>query len=159
MGSNVPTTGGLEIIVGVKSVAVVGGGVAGLSAAYFLARDGIEVTVFEGRRVGSGASHGNAGWVCPAQAGPLAEPGLAAHGLRHLASADSPLYFAPRQLPRMVPWLLGFARRCNPRDYRRGVDALARLGRRTFELFETLQGDGVKFELHRRGLLLAAEDH
>ena len=139
-------------------VAIVGGGVAGLSTAYFLRRAGEEVTVFEAHRVGSGASHGNAGWLCPAQAGPLAEPGLAAHGLRHLASPDSPLYFAPRHVPRMLPWLLRFARHCNGRDYRRGVEALARLGRRTFELFEAMEDDGVELELHRRGLLLAAEE-
>lgn len=139
-------------------VAIVGGGVAGLSAAYFLRQAGVEVTVFEAHRVGSGASHGNAGWLCPAQAGPLPEPGLAAHGLRGLSRPDSPLYFAPRQVPRMLPWLLRFARHCNSRDYRRGVEGLARLGRRTFELFETMQSDGVKLELHRRGLLLAAED-
>jgi D-amino-acid dehydrogenase len=142
----------------VQSVAIVGAGVAGLSAGYFLAREGVDVTIFEGNRVGSGASHGNAGWICPAQAGPLPEPALAAHGLRRLGSPDSALYLAPRHLPRMVPWLLRFARRCNPRDYRRGVEGLARLGKRTFELFEEFERDGVRLELHRRGLLLAAED-
>jgi D-amino-acid dehydrogenase len=141
-----------------KSVAIVGGGVAGLFAAYFLRLAGAEVTVFEGNGVGTGASFGNAGWLCPAQAGPLAEPGLAADGLRRLASPESPLYFAPRHVPRMTGWLLRFARRCNSRDYSRGVEALGRLGHRTFALFEALERDGVDFELHRHGLLLAAED-
>jgi D-amino-acid dehydrogenase len=139
-------------------VTVVGGGVAGLSVAYFLRQGGAEVTVLERNRVGSGASAGNAGWLCPAQAGPLPEPGLAAHGLRGLMRPDSPLYFAPRYAPRMIPWASRFARHCSARSYRRGVEALGRLGRRTFGLIELLERDGVQFELHRRGLLLAAED-
>jgi D-amino-acid dehydrogenase len=139
------------------TVTVVGGGIAGLSAAYFLRQNGAEVTVLERNRVGSGASAGNAGWLCPAQAGPLPEPNLAARGLRSLTRPDSPLYFAPAYAPRMIPWLLRFTRNCNRRAYRRGVEALARLGRRTFPVVEQLEADGVSFELHRRGLVLAAE--
>ncbi len=140
------------------SVTIVGGGVAGLCTAYYLRREGADVVVLERNRIGSGASAGNAGWLCPAQVGPLPEPGLAAHGLRGLTRPDSPLYFAPTQVPRMIPWLLRFARNCNARAYRQGVEALGRLGRRTFELIEHLQADGVDCELHRRGLVLAAED-
>jgi D-amino-acid dehydrogenase len=139
------------------SVTIVGGGIAGLSTAYFLRQNGADVTLLERHRVGSGASAGNAGWLCPAQAGPLPEPGLAVHGLRSLARADSPLYFAPGYAPRMLPWLLRFAANCNHRAFRRGVEALGRLGRRTFDLIEQFEQDGVEFELHRRGLVLAAE--
>jgi D-amino-acid dehydrogenase len=138
-------------------VAIVGGGVAGLAAAYFLRRGGAEVAVLESNRVGSAASAGNAGWLSPAQAGPLPEPGLAAYGVRSLVQRDSPLYFAPSHLPRMVTWLVRFALHCNARDYRRGAEALARLGRRTFELTELLQRDGVEFEVQRSGGLVAAE--
>ncbi len=139
-------------------VTIVGGGVAGLAAAYFLRRNEADVTVLERDRLGSGASAGNAGWLCPAQAGPLPEPAVAARGLRGLTRRDSPLYFAPGYAPRMIPWLLRFAWKCNRRAYRQGVEALAKLGRRTFTLIEQLEADGVTFELHRRGLLLAAED-
>lgn len=138
-------------------IAVVGGGVAGLCAAYYLAQRDADVTVLEGNRAGSAASAGNAGWVCPAQAGPLPAPGVLREGLRSLAEPESALYFAPTYLPRMLPWLLGFARRCNRRDYRRGVQALARLGQRSFGLIERLADDGVRFDLHRRGLLAVAE--
>ncbi|MEA2333351.1 MAG: D-amino-acid dehydrogenase [Thermoleophilaceae bacterium] len=141
-----------------QRVVVVGGGVAGLSTAYFLRRRGAEVTVLESRRMGSAASAVNAGWLCPGQAGPLPEPGLAAYGVRSLLDRDSALYFAPSQLPRMASWLLRFARHCNERDNRAGTAALARLARRTFELTETMAADGVEFELHRRGLLVAAQE-
>jgi D-amino-acid dehydrogenase len=78
-----------------ERVIVVGGGIAGLTVAYFLRRGGAEVTVVDRGPIGGGASAGNAGWVCPAQAGPLPEPGLTAYGLRSLVQRDAPLYFAP----------------------------------------------------------------
>lgn len=138
-------------------VAVVGGGIAGLSVAWFLRLGGAEVTVLERSQVGSGASAGNAGWLTPAQAGPLPAPGVAAYGLRSLPRRDAPLSIAPAHLPRMLPWLVRFARHCNARDYRSGLEALERLGRRTFALAERLHDDGVDVELRRDGFLLAAE--
>jgi D-amino-acid dehydrogenase len=63
-----PATAGIH-------VAVVGGGIAGLCCAWFLRRAGARVTVVESNRIGSAASTGNAGWLAPAQAGPLPEPG------------------------------------------------------------------------------------
>ena len=138
-------------------VVIIGGGIAGLCTAYYLRKSGASVTVLETRRVGSGASAGNAGWITPAQAGPLPEPGLVGYGLRSLASPDSALYFDPRQLVRMVPWLIHFARRCNEADHRRGRIALAALGRRCFELIDGMAADGVAAELHRVPLLVAAQ--
>ncbi|MCW2952920.1 MAG: FAD-dependent oxidoreductase [Conexibacter sp.] len=136
-------------------VVIVGGGVAGLTAAYYLRRGGAEVTVLERRRVGGGASGANAGWIAPAQAGPLPEPGLAAYGARSLTDRESALYVAPTQLPRMASWLIRFALRCNARDHRRGTQALGQLGRRAFELVEQLADDGVELELHRLGFVVA----
>lgn len=141
-----------------RAVIVVGGGIAGLSAAYYLRRAGAAVTVLEARRVGSGASCGNAGWVTPAQAGPLPEPGLVTYGLRSLFEPQAPLYFEPRQLVRMLPWLLGFARRCNEADHANGRLALGTLAGRCFELLDEMASDGVDVELQRAPLLVAAKD-
>lgn len=139
-------------------VAVIGGGVAGLCCAYELTKAGAAVTVVESNRIGSAASAGNAGWISPPQAGPLPEPGLTAYGIRSLVDPRSALYFSPAQLPRMLPWLAHFARRCNASDHASGVRALARLGARVFPLVEEMVADGVEMELHKRGLLVAARD-
>jgi D-amino-acid dehydrogenase len=109
---------------------VVGAGIAGLSTAYYLAKRGIEVTVIESNRVGSGASAGNGGWLCPAQAGPLPEPGLTLMGMRALMNRDSALYFKPSKLAELSPWLLRFWSYCNANAYRHGLRAMAALGSR-----------------------------
>ena len=137
---------------------VIGGGVAGLSTAYYLRQRGVEVTLLESNRIGSGASWGNGGWICPAQAGPLPEPGLTWYGLRSLLDPSSALYFQRGRLPQLTPWLLRFWSYCNKRDHARGVEALARLGRGVFDLVEEMRGDGVDFDLYKQGMLIAAHD-
>jgi glycine/D-amino acid oxidase-like deaminating enzyme len=138
-------------------VVVVGGGIAGLCCAYYLRRQDVEVTVVERARVGSrtASSWGNGGWIAPAQAGPLPEPGLTVYGLRALVRADSALYFRPRYLPRLAPWLLRFWTYCNVRDHDHGTAALAALGRRSFELVDGLADDGVSFDVWKLGMVCA----
>jgi D-amino-acid dehydrogenase len=140
-----------------RSAIVVGAGVAGLCCAYYLRLRDFEVTVIESNRVGSGASWGNGGWLCPAQSGPLPEPGVTLHGLRALFNADSALYFAPASAPQLAPWLLQFLTYCNTRAYRHGLAAWATLGQSIFALVEAMAADGVEFELYRQGMLLAAQ--
>jgi D-amino-acid dehydrogenase len=138
-------------------VVVVGGGIAGLCCAYYLRRRDADVTVVERVRVGSrtASSWGNGGWIAPAQAGPLPEPGLTAYGLRALVRADSALYFRPAYLPHLVPWLMRFRTYCNDHDHDHGTAALAALGRRSFELIDGLADDGVRFDLWKLGMVCA----
>jgi D-amino-acid dehydrogenase len=102
-------------------ILIVGGGVAGLCCAYYLRRQGTDVTIVESNRIGSGASYANGGWLCPAQAGPLPEPGLTLYGMRALFDRDSALYFKPGDLRRLAPWLLRFRTYCNQRDHTNGT--------------------------------------
>ena len=141
-----------------RSAVVIGGGVAGLCSAYYLGQRGVEVTLLESDKVGSGASWGNGGWLCPAQAGPLPEPGLTWYGIRALFNRSSPLYFQLSKLPELAPWLLRFRSYCNERDYEHGVEAIAALGRDVFDLNQQMLDDGVKFEIHRQGMLVAAHE-
>ena len=136
-------------------VVVVGGGLVGLSCAWFLARDGVEVAVLERGRVGGGASRGNAGLVCPSLADPLPAPGLIRHSLAGLLRPDSALHVDPRALPRMAGFLARFARRTTPRAYAAGVTALGQLGRMAFGLYDELAAESAVGELHDDGYLFA----
>jgi D-amino-acid dehydrogenase len=137
-------------------VVVVGGGVVGLCCAYELARRGASVSVLERGRVGSGASRGNTGWVCPSFTYPLPAPGVIGEGLRGLLRRGGPLAIHPTLDPTFVRWLLGFRRSCARERWEQGVRALLALNERTLELFDEYAAAGIEFEMHRTGLLLVA---
>lgn len=114
-------------------VLIAGGGVSGLAAALALLEAGRGVHVIEAATLGSGASHGNCGTITPSHAPPLAAPGTLTKALRWSLTPDAPLYIPPRFDPLLWGWLLGFARRCNVRDWEasaRGKHALLEDSRR-----------------------------
>lgn len=98
-------------------VIIAGGGVSGLAAALALLESGRGVRVVEADRIGAGASHGNCGTITPSHAPPLAAPGTVLKALRWALTPDAPLYIRPRLDPVLARWLLGFAARCNHRDW------------------------------------------
>jgi len=102
-------------------VLIAGGGVSGLAAALALLESGRGVRVIEAKAIGSGASHGNCGTITPSHAPPLAAPGTVATALKWMFTPDAPLYIPPRFDPLLWGWLLGFARRCNARDWERSA--------------------------------------
>ncbi|MDH5333677.1 MAG: FAD-dependent oxidoreductase, partial [Thermoleophilia bacterium] len=138
-------------------VVVIGGGISGLCCAYYLRQRDADVTIVDRAVVGArtASSWGNGGWIAPAQAGPLPEPGLTIYGLRALVRADSALYFKPSYLPHLTPWLLRFWTYCNERDYDRGTAALAALGRPCFDLVDEMVDDGIRFDLWKLGMVCA----
>ena len=136
-------------------VVVVGGGVVGLCTAYYLAEAGLEVEVVERRALGSGASRGNAGWVCLSHSTPVPAPGVVRYALRSLGRPDSPLYLRPLPDPAFVRWLWRFWRSSTPAAFRHGYTAIAELNRTTFDLFDGLRAAGVETGLTRPGMVHA----
>src|SRR4051812_25560023 len=139
-----------------SDVAVIGGGVIGLSVAEALQRRGAEVPVMEADRCGALASAGNGGWVTPGLCVPLSAPGTIGQALRWMLRPDSPLLVRPSLSPEFVRWSLAFARSTSERRYRAGLAALISLGERTLEAFDALHDAGVHYEMHADGLLFAA---
>jgi D-amino-acid dehydrogenase len=136
-------------------VAVVGGGVIGLACAWELARGGAEVVVYESGAVGRGCSRGNAGWVCPSIAAPLPEPGMVREGILQLLRRQGAFVLYPRLDPTFARWLWVFARSCRPARFEHGERALKALLDPTPGLYDTYRDEGVEFELHETGLVLA----
>ena len=92
-----------------KDVLIVGGGIIGLSTAVKLAEKGAQVSVLEKGQVGYGCSYGNAGWLTPCFALPLAMPGLFFKSLKWLVNPESPLYIKPSLDPLLFKWLTLFS--------------------------------------------------
>ena len=136
---------------------IVGGGISGLCTAYSLRKRDVDVVIVDRAHIGArtASSWGNGGWIAPAQAGPLPEPGLTVYGLRALVRADSALYFRPSYLPQLTPWLLRFWTYCNQSDYDRGTAALAALGKDCFDLVDGYVTDGIEFDLWKLGMVCA----
>ena len=139
-------------------VGVVGGGVIGLSTAWYLKKMGADPVVVESGTLGGGCSQGNAGWVCPSISSPLPAPGLTLKSLSWMLLPDSPLYIKPSALPMLAPWLMRFRSFCNHADQKRGIAALAALNAFTMDRYDELAGDGVKFEISQSGVLMAFHD-
>lgn len=137
-----------------REVVVVGGGVVGLNVAYFLRQRGVRVTVLERDRVGSGASRGNAGEVCPDLASPLPARGMVTDGLANLYRRDSvALAIAPRLTPSLAGFLWGFWRAAAPAARARGFAFLSALGGPTRALFRELAAAGIVETINDAGYL------
>ncbi|WP_421760432.1 NAD(P)/FAD-dependent oxidoreductase [Devosia sp.] len=110
------------------TIAVVGAGIIGASAAFVLAERGYKVTLIDRAEPGrSGPSFGNAGHVVGSAIHPLAEPGIALDGLRMLANPDAPLKIPAAYLGRIAPWLWRFWRSSTGSAYQQSRTALTAL--------------------------------
>ncbi len=109
-------------------VLVIGSGLLGVSSAWFLAREGCEVTVVD-RLAGpaEGASFANAGMLTPSMADPWNSPGIFWHLLSWLGREDAPFLLRPAALPAMLGWGLSFVRNASPARQRAAMDANLRL--------------------------------
>lgn len=93
---------------------VIGGGIMGLSSAYYLNQAGWEVTVLDKEDFLNNCSYGNAGYVCPSHFIPMATPGIVKQGLKWMFNSKSPFYVQPRLNGALIDWGLKFMRSATP---------------------------------------------
>jgi D-amino-acid dehydrogenase len=142
-----------------QDIAVIGGGVIGVASALELARRGAQVTVIERDRVGHGCSYGNAGWLTPSQAVPLANPSMVLKSFKWMLDPESPLYIQPRLDPAFLRWLIEFLLASRKDKFERGAAALVELCRVSVDLWEEVaKRSTVPFGFERHGLLAVYEN-
>jgi D-amino-acid dehydrogenase len=134
-------------------IAVVGGGVIGLSVAYYLSRAGAEVVLCERGTLGRGCTWGSAGWISPSESAPVVGPQAIRQALHSVGRPASPLYLRPTLDPGLYRWLLQAIRYCHSAAAARGLRAVAELGRPTFELYDELERAGLAADMTSHGLL------
>lgn len=122
---------------------VVGAGMVGLATAWHLQEQGVEVTIVDRTGVAAGSSWGNAGWLTPGKAIPLADPSLWTYGPRALIDPDAALHVPFRVDAALWSFLARFAAHGTHRAWDRTMAALTPIDRMALECFDELGAGGV----------------
>ncbi|MDE2617133.1 MAG: D-amino acid dehydrogenase [Burkholderiales bacterium] len=136
-----------------KSIAVIGAGITGVTTAYALAKRGFAVTLFEKNRYAAmETSFANGGQLSASNAEVWNHPSTILKGLKWMLKSDAPLLVNPKPSWHKLSWFAEFI--ANIPHYRRNTIATAQLAVAAREhLYAWANAEGVDFDLKRRGIL------
>jgi D-amino-acid dehydrogenase len=136
-------------------VTIVGGGIIGLCSAYYLQKQGDEVTVIESGDITDGCSFGNMGYMSPSHFVPLASPGIIAEGLKHMLSSSSPFYVKPRLNMDLMKWGYHFYKSSNAATVKKHAPHLNNILMLSRHLMNDIRNEiGDVFEMEEKGCLM-----
>lgn len=136
-------------------VAVLGGGVIGITTAYYLARLGVEVTVIERQSAPAvETSFANAGQISPGYAAPWAAPGIPLKAVKWMFSEHSPLVIRPKLDFQQWSWMLQMLRNCSASRYAVNKSRMLRIANYSREALLELRADtGIEYDQRSQGTL------
>ena len=136
-------------------VIVLGAGVTGVAAAWYLNKSGHEVTVLERQgAAGMETSFANGGQISVSHAEPWANPHAPAKILQWLMREDAPLLFRLRADWQQWLWGLSFLRQCTPARTRHNIRQLVNLGLYSRAALQDLRLDtAIEYDHLTRGIL------
>lgn len=136
-----------------KSIAVIGGGITGVTTAYALAKRGLSVTLFEKHRYAAmETSFANGGQLSASNAEVWTNWSTILKGIKWMLKSDAPLLVNPKPSWHKLSWFVEFM--ANIPHYRQNTIATARLAIAAREhLFAWARAEGVEFDLKRQGIL------
>lgn len=138
-----------------RRIGIIGGGIIGLSSAYYLKRSGHDVTIIDKGNLSDGCSFGNAGMIVPSHFIPLAAPGMISKGIRWMFNSTSPFYVKPTLNLDLLKWGYQFYRHSNEEHVKRSAPALRDLSLLSRSLYSQLKNElPFDFEYHERGLMM-----
>ncbi|WP_167596065.1 NAD(P)/FAD-dependent oxidoreductase [Leeuwenhoekiella sp. ZYFB001] len=138
-----------------KKCVIIGGGIIGLSSAYYLRKAGHEVTVIDQGSMDSGASYVNAGYLTPSHIIPLAAPGVMQQGIKWMFSSKSPLYIKPRLNADFLKWTMAFNNSCSEENVTKAIPAIRDINLLSRDLYSDIkEEEHFNFQLKKDGLLM-----
>ncbi|WP_257666466.1 NAD(P)/FAD-dependent oxidoreductase [Parapedobacter tibetensis] len=134
---------------------VIGGGIVGLASAYYLAKDGWQVTVVDKGDFYDNCSYGNAGMIVPSHFTPMAAPGIVAQGIKWLFNSRSPFYMKPSPSLSLISWGLKFLKHANEKHVKQSAPHILGLNVLSKTLYNELSVElGDEFGLAHKGILM-----
>uniref|UniRef100_UPI00300CF2DC D-amino acid dehydrogenase n=2 Tax=Cupriavidus taiwanensis TaxID=164546 RepID=UPI00300CF2DC len=136
-----------------KTIAVIGGGITGVTTAYALARRGFSVTLFERHRYAAmETSFANGGQLSASNAEVWTHWSTIVKGMKWMLRKDAPLLVNPRPSWHKLSWFAEFI--ASIPHYRRNTIETARLAIAAREhLFAWAAQEGIDFDLKKEGIL------
>jgi D-amino-acid dehydrogenase len=135
-------------------VTIIGGGIIGLSSAFYLQKSGWDVTVLDKGDFSDNCSYGNCGYICPSHFIPLATPGVVKQGVKWMWNSKSPFYVQPRLDWNLINWGLKFVRSATKNNVENAAMPLrdiAVISKREYESWLSIPG--FDFAYQHKGLL------
>lgn len=141
-------------------IVVVGSGLLGVTTAYFLGRNGHDVTVLDREQgPGRGTSFANATLLTPSMAEPWNSPGSWRMLLGSLRGAETAMQLRLRSLPALSTWGFAFLRNSRTRTFERNSLLNLRLALYSLEAMQQLrQETGIEYGRCARGILSIFRD-
>lgn len=138
-----------------KKVTIIGGGVIGLCCAWYLTKEGHEVTVIDNGDITDGTSFGNAGYVSPSHFVPLASPYTIGKALKWMLNSASPFYIKPSLDRDLIRWGMAFWRSSRKSTMQRNIPPLNALLHLSRELMNPLREElGDHFRMAEKGCFM-----
>lgn len=140
----------------VKNVVIVGAGLAGIQTAWFLMREGHNVTVIERHDgIALETSFANGGLITPSHAAPWNSPGILRTLLSSIGDETGALYVKFSALPQYLTWGMQFVRNSTPSRFQRTIQRNARLANFSLDQKNTLISElGLEFDGAARGTMM-----
>ena len=139
-----------------KNVLIIGGGIIGLSTAYYLQKEGYNVTIIDKSNIEQGASFVNAGFLTPSHIIPLASPGMMAKGIKYMFNSSSPFYMKPRLDLDFIKWSWYFHKSSTKAKVETAIPLIKDINLLSKDLYIDIfnSGDLEAFQLEKKGLLM-----
>ena len=136
-------------------IIILGAGVVGTTTAYFLAKDGHNVTVIERQNSpGKETSFANGGFISKLTAKPWAHPSVPKSLLRNLFREDAPYLFRLRPDIAQWIWAARFLSHCNQKSYNQGRHMSLRLADYSFTYLKKISLlEGLEFDNQSQGII------
>lgn len=136
-----------------KTIAIIGGGITGVTTAYALIRRGYEVTLYEKHRYAAmETSFANGGQLSASNAEVWNHSSTILKGLKWMLRSDAPLLVNPKPGWHKLSWFAEFISHIP--HYERNTIATTRLAIAARQhLFGWAKEEGIDFDLEQRGIL------